>query len=88
VKITKGIAQELQRDAAAQGDLLIWVVYMRPLDFPESVIARPHSSKVAKPLDAYLQADTLTGVRLQLPAGLSRLARFEADESQIVETWI
>jgi len=81
-------AVEVQRGAHAKGDLLIWTVYCKPSDQPDHYIARPHSSRFARPLPYHLRAESLEGIRELLPSGLYRMARAEADDPVIVETWI
>jgi hypothetical protein len=71
--------------------LSIWTVYRRPDDFPEHFVARRHEVKVGGKLvvtDEILIADTLDGVRAQLPPGLHRIVRQPDDKPSIVETWL
>jgi len=84
VRIGAAQADQLQRRAIADGELLIWTVYERPRDFPQSYIARPHTTlKTRGPLPEYLE-----GVRALLPQGLACLDRLAGDEAPILETWI
>jgi len=83
-------AQALQNSEAASGrELLLWTIYERPRDFPRHYVARPHRTmRDPGPLDVYLLADSLEGIRAQLPNGLHCLTRADGDEPQILETWL
>jgi hypothetical protein len=89
--ITAELAQQLQNGAIHQGKLLIWVVYERPIDFPNYFVARPQIPEAGRGiqrLSAYLRAGTLEELREQLPHGLVLLARHPADDPYIVECWL
>jgi hypothetical protein len=96
VRIDARKAQRIQNGAPAINDLLIWTVYARPADFPNSFICRPTSTLTRKVnaewapyvLPVYLEADSLDALRLMLPHGLICMARSADDEPQILESWI
>ena len=82
-------ALRTQLDAQHRGELLVWVVYQRPAEFPDRYIARPFLTRpVVKPLLCHLEAPTLEELRKQLPSDLAYLRRFEADDPVILETWV
>jgi hypothetical protein len=83
-------AQQIQYAAVRRGELLVWTVYDHPTDHPLMFIARPHLTTPGqeKPLPFYLEATSLQTLRLALPAGLTRIERFPADDPKITETWI
>jgi hypothetical protein len=94
-KICQHSAQVIQGKAATVDDLLIWTIYERPADFPNSYIARPFSTLIGASqggvpygMRCYLEAATLNELRLLLPMGLYRLERNAADDKKIVETWL
>lgn len=94
-KICRHSAQAIQNKGAAINDLLIWTIYERPGDYPNSFIARPFSTLVGASqggepygMRCHLEAATLNELRLLLPMGLTRLDRSPGDESAIVETWL
>jgi hypothetical protein len=89
VRIYKPQAILLQHKYYVKRDLLIWTMYERPRDFPNSFICRPFSSKNgAEPLPEYMQADSLKELRAQLPDGLTCMQRHPNDDANIVETWL
>lgn len=73
--------------------LALFTIYKHPIDYPQAFVARrflvggdpPQSVVDAEP---YAVALTLEAVRAALPPGLYRMGRAEADEPQIVETWV
>lgn len=79
-------AQIAQDIAIMKKELLIWTVYDHPKDDPDSFIAR--AFLLDMPLTWYLRADTLDGLRAQLPHGLLRLERSAGDDPVIVESWL
>jgi hypothetical protein len=69
----------------------IWTVYRHPADFPEHFVGRRHEVTTGGGLAVtadILVADTLDGVRAQLPPGLHRVVRQPGDRPSIVESWI
>jgi hypothetical protein len=72
--------------------LIVWVVYERPRDFPDSFVVRRQAVMgKGKPIliDTTVHiAATLSKARKLLPNGLIRLDRMDGDEPQIVETWV
>jgi len=70
--------------------LEIWTVYDRPLDYPESFVARKSvvgASAVTMTHEMFT-ADTLDELRALLPRGLYRVHRFAQDDPNIVEVWL
>jgi hypothetical protein len=77
-------------DAMKRGALAIWTVYDRPKDHPNGYIARMHeiADGERRPTDAALTGE-LEEIREKFwKAGLTKLARSEGDEPQIVESWV
>lgn len=70
--------------------LQMWVVYERPTDCPNGVVARLHLAGKGEhgPTNRALFGATLDEVRKQLPPGLLLFARHPDDEPQIVEVWL
>lgn len=66
--------------------LSIWTVYAEPEGCPHPYSARLFVN--GRPTDQVLVADTLDGVRAQLPAYLTRMVRDPEDVPEIVESWI
>lgn len=85
--IDAAMAQRLQNKSIGEGDLWIWTVTAGPSDLPHLFVARPHSTKLGGPFGFILVGDTLAAVRSQLPWGLHREGRREADDPVIVEVW-
>jgi len=72
-----------------QQRLPMWVVYDRPTDFPENVIARMWLTLPrCEPTSVAVIGGTVDAVRDALPPGLVRLDRNPGDEPQIVEVWL
>ena len=70
--------------------LLMWVIYERPLDYPDSFVVRRWWAEAGK-ANADPQAalfKTLEEARASLPRGLYCLGRTEGDEPQIREVWL
>jgi hypothetical protein len=70
---------------------LQWVVYARPVDFPNSFVARlwkiERGSTV--PTDVLIVCGSLEDIRARLRArGLTQLDRLPEDDRSIVEVWI
>jgi len=72
------------------GGLEMWIVYDRPLDYPESFVARKTVVGVSAVTISHemFTADTLDELRALLPPGLYRIHRFEQDDPKIVEVWL
>lgn len=69
--------------------LYMWVVYERPLDYPNSYVARLwRTTTAAVATQACFIAQTLEDVRRMLPLGLTQIPREPTDEPQIVEVWL
>lgn len=78
-------AEKLERVGAAT-----YVIYHRPSDIDAEYVCRafvPFGPFVL-PSDQYATADTLDAIREKLPAGLTRIPRFEGDDPVIVESWV
>lgn len=83
---------------------VLWVIYERPTDYPESFVLRKqyvksHPSEVVEgatsfgdPLIAVDRkawiAPTLHGLRHVIPNGLTRIPRLPGDDPKIVEVWV
>ena len=73
----------------AADELSLWTVYEHPKDFPGQFIARRWIvGGEGRPTNDVLVAESLEGVRKQLPDGLVRLPRNTEDPPVVVETWI
>ena len=72
--------------------LPVWTVYERPTDYPDGYVARMFLSigRTTNPevTQVAIYAASLREVRSRLPAGLCQMARHEADDPHIVESWI
>jgi hypothetical protein len=70
--------------------LKLWTVYEHPRDYPTKYVARCTEIGDGQPWvhEEALVADTLDELRAQLPPGLHRLPRDEADAPVIVEVWL
>lgn len=70
----------------------VWTVYYDPNDFPGKYVVRRHDIfrglEGSHPSSEHFVADTLEGIRAQIPFGLACMMRSEADDAKIVETWI
>ena len=68
----------------------MYVVYERPLDFPNSFVVRHWivDADGGKPTDWMVVGKTLDDVRQAIPGYCVRLERSPEDEPQIVESWI
>lgn len=72
-------------------DLLrFWVIYEKPLDFPNSFVVRQWivNNGESQPEPGYILAPDLATARAAIPAARYRLPRSERDEPQIVEVWV
>lgn len=72
-----------------EGVLMMWTVYERPTDFPNSFVARRWrvTAEGAVATGDLVLAGTLERIREALPPGLYRLPREAEDDPVIVETW-
>lgn len=73
-------------------NLSMWIVYDRPLDYPNEFVVRRWDIVRGQPepvmtLVMY-RAASLDGVRGHIPEGLYRMPRWEGDEPHIVEVWL
>jgi len=80
-----------QWDAAQQGKLSLWTVFEKPRDYPDSVIARRSEIEGG---GIRVTHDVLISVGLAdmrstfEKAGLTKIPRWDDDESHIVEVWL
>lgn len=89
IQITGAIAHQMHWGAVASGDLWIWAVTTGVRDYPGFYCARPASVIRRKAILPFvLLAASLDAVRDLLPCGLDRLARNEADDPVVIETWL
>ena len=74
--------------------LIIWVIYKHPSDYPNKYVARkwtkPTDSKkrTLLPTEIKLIADSIEEIRSKLPKFLTRFERDISDDPCIVETWM
>lgn len=71
---------------SASGALRLYVIYERPVDYPDVFVIRVWENE--EPGEIVAIGNTLEEVRSQLPPGLYNLGRENEDESQIVEVWV
>jgi hypothetical protein len=88
---TEDMAQVI-RGAEQQGHLLMWTIYDKPLDRPDSFVMRPFAiipgETEPRPLACCLVANRVEYLRERCEEfGLGRLPRSPQDEPQIVEIW-
>lgn len=76
--------------APDRGPLLMWVIYDRPTDFPESYVARLWAALPRpEPLSDVLVCDDLEALRDHcIGLGGVRLERQPDDDPTILETWL
>lgn len=79
-------AQKIQNKARKCGDLVIWVIYDHPSDFPQYFVARPFIGERA--LLVHLCHKDLALLRHRLPGGVFPLNRSPGDDPKILETWL
>lgn len=70
--------------------LNMWVVYDRPRDYPNKIVARRWLiDKEAHPTDEFIEANSIDEIRERFDqVGLVRLERNPQDDACIVETWM
>lgn len=66
--------------------LEIWVVYKKPLDYPNKFVIRKWINNT--PTKTMYIADTLDEIRQRIPEGLVSIGRSPNDDPKIVEVWI
>lgn len=76
--------------AGGPGVLSMWVVTENPSDFPGLFVARRWEIARGSSMATadVVHSETLEGVRAQLPAWLTRIARDPRDDAVIVESWL
>ncbi|CEF41262.1 hypothetical protein NKW84_10170 [Acetobacter senegalensis] len=74
---------------AAQSAIPMFVVY-RPItsDHPGKWVARMHLTEPAAATDLLIEADTLVGIRIQLPPEAVNIGRYFYDNPVIEEVWL
>jgi len=68
-----------------------WVIYRRPIDFPDSeYVMREHviDKGETTPTENFIIGKTLEEMRAQVPPGAVRMERSPKDEPQIVEWYM
>jgi hypothetical protein len=78
------MARALQADAIRTHPLVAWIVTRDEATYSGEFAARLVTDA---PTPYVLLADTLTGLRDQLPIGLTRTDRQPADPPEVVEVW-
>lgn len=71
--------------------LLLFTVYAKPSDFPDSFVVRRFAVRaglVERDPEIFGRSPTLEGARALIPPGLYRLGRQDNDDPVIVESWI
>ncbi|MEM1027427.1 MAG: hypothetical protein AAGJ38_05030 [Planctomycetota bacterium] len=72
--------------------LVMYVVYERPRDFPNTYVVRRHFTRpkggTVAEATPWAVAPDLDAARLSLPLGLHCLTRSPGDDPVIVETWM
>jgi hypothetical protein len=78
------------KSISADGNLVFWVIYRHPRDYPDKWVLRGQEITKAgvKAQQGCFVADTLEEVRAQVPLGNTRLARHPDDEPAIYEVWL
>jgi hypothetical protein len=74
-----------------KGDLILYTIYGRPLDYPDEFVCRRWDGRTCMPIDRgepFARGQTLDDVRRVLPVGLHNLGRQPGDDWAIVETWV
>ena len=74
-----------------KGVLVMWTVYEKPSDYPDTCVARRHDvGKGGKPLaTSHIITGSLASLRtLFLSAGLTAIPRHQKDDPVIVEVWL
>jgi hypothetical protein len=81
---------DLQAESVKRGALSIWTVYDHPKDFPHSYVARRFEVGVdgAHATTDIVQGELAIIRKSFLTCGLTCLVRNDADEPQILESWI
>jgi hypothetical protein len=82
--IDAAMAQALQTDASRARPIIGWIVMRDTPAHHGRFVARLVTDHATAQV---LVADTLDGLRVQLPAGLTRVERQPADVPQVVELW-
>lgn len=88
-RIGRSGMRQLHAKACADNDLLVWTIYDHPIDYPESFVVRPYSTRLRIPLTVHFQAPELSKARAALNAmGLVPVLRSSNDDLKIIETWL
>lgn len=73
-------------ECGASDPMVTWVVYDRPLDFPDAAVARKFLDGV--PTTELLTAATLAELRKLQPDYVVSITRHPSDPASVVEVWI
>ncbi len=79
-------AAGMQSMMTGVGQLILWVVYKNPKDYPDKFVARP--GVTGGMAGSILLADSLDALRAMLPPGLHRMERHPQDDPVVVEVWL
>ena len=82
--VDAAMARALHADACRDHPVVGWVVTRDPPEHPGKVVARLVTEA---PTPYVLLADTLAGLRAQLPPHLVRSERQPADPPEVAEIW-
>lgn len=73
------------------GELVMWVVYRNPRDYPDQYVVRrhwPEHGHVVAEREPRAVSPVYQWAVRRIPAGLVRILRCPSDDPVIVETWI
>lgn len=76
---------------SGDNDLYLWTVYQNPKDYPGQYVARRFVIRFngGVPTNQVIVSDNLETLQASLEnKGLTKLARNDADEPHIIESWI
>lgn len=78
---------------ALRGEALaLWVVYAKPLDFPEEFVGRRFvmvaDGRYAAEPWPFARGESIAAVRARLPRGLVCIGRDPRDDPAIAEVWV
>jgi hypothetical protein len=82
--IDAAMAGALQSDAIRRHPLVAWIITREEATWPGEFVARLITDG---PTSYVMLADTLAGLRGQLPTGLARADRQPADPPEVIEVW-
>lgn len=90
---TKMQIQAIADEKANENQLVFYVVYNRPSDYPNEFVCRRHifliPNRVIQPEDTlFARGRNLAEIHHQLPNGLFNLGRENSDDPKICEVWL